>query len=261
MRATSTSRPIKPEAVEVTFRVHPSVRVVEERLYCSAEPAQKDHIRVMTLVQPGETKTIKPHLAPGRYKVWSGHRGGWYLDIEEGASRELRYEAHPEGTVVKAGIDPTVTYVNDGAERRDVLDRARDLERRRVTSGDAAVVPGVPRSVQRGLHRRRRQARGRRADAAVHGCRRLDRVLRDARRSGGVRRDQEALRRGVPDRRRQPRRGRQDDRRCRHGDVLEPDRCGARVAPDPRGVPSERAPTRRSGCGSRSTPDRASRCA
>jgi len=104
------------EAVEVTFRVHPSVRVVEERLYCSAEPAQKEHIRVMTLVQPGETKTIKPHLAPGRYTVWSGHSGGWHLDIEEGAPRELRYEDHPESTVVKAGIDPTVTYVNEGAE-------------------------------------------------------------------------------------------------------------------------------------------------
>jgi len=104
------------ETVEVTFRVHPSVRVVEERLYCSAEPAQKEHIRVMTLVQPGETKKIEPRLGPGRYTVWSGHSGGWHLDIEEGAPRDLRYEDHPEGTVVKAGVDPVVTYVNDGAE-------------------------------------------------------------------------------------------------------------------------------------------------
>ncbi len=42
-----------PEAVEVTFRVHSSVREIAERLYCSAEPAQKDHIRVMDAGRAG----------------------------------------------------------------------------------------------------------------------------------------------------------------------------------------------------------------
>ena len=56
-----------PEAVEVTFRVHPSIRDVPERLYCSAEPATKDHIRVQTSVAPGAKVTLKPRLAHGRY--------------------------------------------------------------------------------------------------------------------------------------------------------------------------------------------------
>ena len=43
----------------------------------------------MTLVAPGETITFKPHLSPGRYIVWSGTTGGWYLDVEDGAPREL----------------------------------------------------------------------------------------------------------------------------------------------------------------------------
>ena len=56
------------EAIEVTFRVHPSIREVPERLYCSAEPATKEHVRVQTTVKPGETITIKPRLTPGRYR-------------------------------------------------------------------------------------------------------------------------------------------------------------------------------------------------
>src|SRR5690606_19883574 len=43
-----------PEAIEVTFRVHPSIREVPERLYCSAEPAKRDHVRVQRLLAPGE---------------------------------------------------------------------------------------------------------------------------------------------------------------------------------------------------------------
>jgi class 3 adenylate cyclase len=98
-----------PEAVEVTFRVHPSVRDVAERLYCSAEPSQKEHIRVMVPVQPGETKTLKPHLAPGRYKV---RTGSWYLDVEEGGPESITCEPRGEGSVVKSGPSPTLTYTN-----------------------------------------------------------------------------------------------------------------------------------------------------
>ncbi|MEO6776218.1 MAG: DUF5939 domain-containing protein [Kofleriaceae bacterium] len=130
-----------PEAVEVTFRVHPSVRVIEDRVYCSAEPAQKEHIRVMTLVQPGETTTIEPPLAPGRYTLWSGHSGGWYLDIEDGAPHEVRYEDHPAGTVVKAGIAPKVTYVNGGAEPETFSIEC-------ATWSDDALRPGMLLSFQ-----------------------------------------------------------------------------------------------------------------
>ncbi|HET9987156.1 MAG TPA: adenylate/guanylate cyclase domain-containing protein, partial [Kofleriaceae bacterium] len=82
-----------------------------------------------------------PHLAPGRYTVWSGHEGGWYLDIEEGAARELRYEDHAAGTVVKAGIDPTVTYVNAGSA-------PETFSIERATWSDNALRPGMLLSFQ-----------------------------------------------------------------------------------------------------------------
>ncbi|CAN5589832.1 hypothetical protein BH11MYX1_BH11MYX1_42820 [soil metagenome] len=125
-----------PEAIEVTFRVHPSVRLVEERLYCSAEPAQKDHIRVMTLVAPGATEVIEPRLPPGRYKVMAGMAAGWLLDIEAGGPAAIHYEAHPADTVTKAGPNPEVTYVNTGT-----TPVAFSIQR--ATWSDDALRPGM----------------------------------------------------------------------------------------------------------------------
>ena len=129
------------EAVEVTFRVHPSIRDVPERLYCSAEPATKDHIRVMTSVAPGAKAIVKPRLAPGRYTVWAGHRGGWYLDAEDGGPVELRYEDHPEGHVERASTTPTVMFENDSAE-------AESFSIERATWSDDALRPGMLLSFQ-----------------------------------------------------------------------------------------------------------------
>jgi class 3 adenylate cyclase len=104
------------EAVEVTFRVHPSIRAIADRLYCSAEPATKDHIRVQAIVAPGGKVELWPRLTPGRYVVRAGTRGGWYVDIEDGAPADLAWEDHPEGTIVKAAPQLTVRFENDRPE-------------------------------------------------------------------------------------------------------------------------------------------------
>ncbi len=59
----------EPESVEVTFRVHSSVREVPTQMFCSAEPAKKDHIRVQHMVGPGARAEVTPRLAPGRYRA------------------------------------------------------------------------------------------------------------------------------------------------------------------------------------------------
>lgn len=131
----------KIEAVEVTFRVHPSIRDVPERLYCSAEPATKDHIRVQTSVAPGAKAVIHPRLEPGRYVVWRGHTGGWYLDVDDDGPGEVSYEHHAEGTVVRACTRPAVTFENDGAEPETYT-----IER--ATWSDDALRPGALLSFQ-----------------------------------------------------------------------------------------------------------------
>jgi class 3 adenylate cyclase len=129
------------EAVEVTFRVHPSIREIPVQLYCSAEPSRKEHIRVQRAVAPGETVEIRPTLAPGRYTVWVGHRGGWYLDVDAGGPGELVYEDHPEGTVVQASTQPVVRVANDGSEPELFT-----IER--TTWSDDALRPGMLLSFQ-----------------------------------------------------------------------------------------------------------------
>ncbi|HEY0250933.1 MAG TPA: DUF5939 domain-containing protein, partial [Kofleriaceae bacterium] len=127
-------------AVEVTFRVHPSVREVAQVLYCSAEPAQKEHIRVMTLVAPGKTVTIHPKLVPGRYAVRNGKQHSYYLDIEEGAPAAFTYDPDATG-IVKAAPNPTATYTNSGTA-------PTTFSIERTTWTDDALRPGMLLSFQ-----------------------------------------------------------------------------------------------------------------
>ena len=199
--ARSTSRPISIEAVEVTFRVHPSIRAVPERLYCSAEPATKDHIRVQRAVAPGAKAVIRPRLEPGRYTVWARPPRRLVPRRRRRRPRRADLEDHPEGTVVRASTRPGGHVRQRRRRARDVLDRARDVERRRAAPRRAAVVPGVPRSVQRGVHRRDVQlAVGEQTllFTDVVGSTAMYASRGDP---GGVRRGQAALRRGVRDRR------------------------------------------------------------
>ena len=104
------------ESVEVTFRVHPSIRDVPEQLYCSAEPARKEHIRVQWTLPPGGDVKLEPHLEQGRYTVWRGHTGGWYLDVDDSGAGSVRWAPHPEGTVVKASSGAAIELHNDAGD-------------------------------------------------------------------------------------------------------------------------------------------------
>ena len=113
------------ESVEVTFRVHPSVRDVPDQVYCSAEPSKKDHIRVQRTVAPGAQVALHPGLAPGRYTVWRDRDGGWYLDVGEGGAQTVAWAQHPAGTVVATSPDATIELSNEtGAPGTFRIERA-----------------------------------------------------------------------------------------------------------------------------------------
>lgn len=57
------------DALEITFHLHPSIRTVQKRYYCSAEPARKPHILLQMTVAPSETKTLELNLSPARYRM------------------------------------------------------------------------------------------------------------------------------------------------------------------------------------------------
>ncbi|MBL9016193.1 MAG: adenylate/guanylate cyclase domain-containing protein [Myxococcales bacterium] len=106
----------RPETVEVTFRVHPSIREVPEQTYCSAEPAKKEHVRVQWTLPPGASQSIAPHLEPGRYNVARGSSLAGYLDVEDSGSELVKWVRELEGGVVKAAPGATIELVNDADE-------------------------------------------------------------------------------------------------------------------------------------------------
>lgn len=108
----------KQETIEVTFRVHPSVRDVPEQLYCSAEPAKREHIRVQASIAPGAAAEVKPRLAPGRYVVRVDRTEGFYIDVDDAGAPELVPTEHPPGAIVQAAPEPVVRLTNDSQDER-----------------------------------------------------------------------------------------------------------------------------------------------
>jgi class 3 adenylate cyclase len=104
------------ESVEVTFRVHPSIRDIPDQLYCSAEPAKKSHIRVQWTLPAGGTVNVTPRLEHGRYTVWRARSGGWYLDVDDTGDPSVRWAMHPQGTIVKAAPGAGIELLNDASE-------------------------------------------------------------------------------------------------------------------------------------------------
>lgn len=104
-------------AVEVTFHVHPSIREIAQRVFCSAEPATKDHVRVQVEIASGATLTVRPALPAGRYRMRRrGARHCAYLDLTEAASEELVRFTDEDGRVVRAAPAAAIELHNEAAE-------------------------------------------------------------------------------------------------------------------------------------------------
>ncbi len=106
-----------PESVEVTFHVHPSLRAIAEQLYCAADAARKDHIRVQRRLAPGAREAIHPPLRPGRYRVRAGNAPGFYLDVDPSHAAEpiaVRTRPAEPGAVVPASAPASLELHNDG---------------------------------------------------------------------------------------------------------------------------------------------------
>lgn len=58
--------------IEIVFHIHPSIRKVQKRLYCAAEPATKRHIYFQKILQPKETYETSIDLPMGIYRMRSG---------------------------------------------------------------------------------------------------------------------------------------------------------------------------------------------
>jgi class 3 adenylate cyclase len=91
------------------------VRDIPDQVYCSAEPAKRDHVRVQRLLPPGGRVTVAPQLVPGRYTVWHNLDGGWYLDVGDAGESTVAWADRPAGTVIAVGPDAAIELVNETA--------------------------------------------------------------------------------------------------------------------------------------------------
>ncbi len=114
-------------AIEITFRIHRSVRSVHKQLFCSAQTAERRHIKVQMVLEPGEARTVEAPLEPGRYRLRRlGDPGFAYLDVgaaAEGADEApatVRFAASSLPGDARSGGVPRLAFHNDG-ERRAVF--------------------------------------------------------------------------------------------------------------------------------------------
>ena len=86
------------QAVELTFRPNPSVRIVEGLQFCVGGPQVTPHIIVQQRIAPGAKREFALPLEMGRYRLRSSElAGGQYLQASEGGSPEILLKASDEG--------------------------------------------------------------------------------------------------------------------------------------------------------------------
>ena len=76
-------------AVEATFVPHPSVRQVEDQMFCIGGPWRTPHVLVQVVVGDGERRDLPVPLEPGRHRLFA--RGGAVasIDVDAEAAREV----------------------------------------------------------------------------------------------------------------------------------------------------------------------------
>ena len=135
------------DAVEITFHVHPSIRDVPKRTYCSAEPATKDHIRLQQVLKPGERRAETPALPPGRYRMrLQGSKQYGYLDVKPPTQSveveaDVVWRASDEPIEHEATATQAIQLVNDADEEKMFI-----IERSQWN--DIALRPGKLLSFQ-----------------------------------------------------------------------------------------------------------------
>jgi len=79
-------------AVEATFRPHPSVREVQDRMFCIGGPWRTPHVLVQANLEAGAARALEAPAQVGRYRIFG--RGGAVasLEVEDGAPGEITAE-------------------------------------------------------------------------------------------------------------------------------------------------------------------------
>jgi class 3 adenylate cyclase len=111
------------EAVEVVFKVNPSIRQISEVSYCAAEPAKKSHIKTQQIIGPHSVYKIKAPVLQNNYKILvKGHPTNYVFKVSSSApNRDVRIDLNTSSNELNfLGQQSYVTFYNN-SEKEVVL--------------------------------------------------------------------------------------------------------------------------------------------
>ncbi len=103
------------EAIEVAFHVHPSIRDVGRRTFCSAEPATKPHIHAQRTLAPGAEAEVELPADVGRYRLrLRGAPDHVAIEVEARAAADtIAWAARTPPAAATVGPGSRVRLIND----------------------------------------------------------------------------------------------------------------------------------------------------
>jgi class 3 adenylate cyclase len=118
----------KLNAVEITFHVHPSIREVPQRFFCSAEAATKSHVEVQQRLAPGGKVALSSLLGPGRYRMrLHGSKSYRFLEVQGAPAASPADQDADRGEEAARGFVWRASEASDGTTRsQPVLELIND---------------------------------------------------------------------------------------------------------------------------------------
>lgn len=124
-------------SIEITFHVHPSIREIQKRMFCAAEPATKTHIRFQKYLQPGESYSARLLLDPGTYRLRvNGEKKYTLLNIKDSnENSSLTWQPNRLPEEVETDSHPLLALKNDLSSQQGFIieERREDQDSLRPT--------------------------------------------------------------------------------------------------------------------------------
>jgi len=101
--------------LEIVFHVHPAIRLVKKRFFCSAEPATRPHIKIQQTLKAGETRHLQSALEAGQYRLRrKGENFMSWLEIQPDFSpHHFEWSSKARDPLAQVGAHPALTFQND----------------------------------------------------------------------------------------------------------------------------------------------------
>ncbi|MCZ8341816.1 MAG: DUF5939 domain-containing protein [Leptospira sp.] len=102
-------------AIEVTFHIHPQVRIVQKQMYCAAEPNTKQHILLTKPIAGKKSFNTNLLLGKGLYRLRKkGEKKFQFVDIDPNhINKDILWLNETEGSEIKVAPKPNLVFEND----------------------------------------------------------------------------------------------------------------------------------------------------